>query len=163
MKHTLLFLLLGALIGAASYHLYLRQEAGPGSTRTQLSAAANRTESAAASATDAIGNKLRDWKLTPADIKADLQKAGKVVRTQAKAAGEELSDARIIAVIKGKYALESDLSALAINIDCANGHVTLRGEAASAELIGKAIRLALETSGVIEVESLLTAPVTAAV
>lgn len=156
MKNAFLLLIVGALIGALSYHVYLKKDARPASA--PVASVVDRTKEAAGEAKQAVTTKLVDWNLTSADIQADLAQAGKVVRSKARAARETMSDARIIAVLKGKYALESNLSALAITIDCTAGRVTLRGEAASAELIGQAIRLALETEGVTEVESLLTLP-----
>jgi len=154
MKNIIL-LLLGAVIGALSYHIYLKRDyIPPGQTTT--ASVVERTKEVATEAKDAIAAKLVEWKLTPADIRRDLSSANKVVRTQAKSAGETMSDARIVAVIKGKYAIETDLSALSINIDCTAGRVTLNGQVDSVELVGKAIRLALETDGVTEVESLLT-------
>jgi hypothetical protein len=156
MKNAFLFLLFGLILGVLSYHIYLKRDtaqritpAGPEASVLQ------RTQSAAAETKQAITAQLADWNLTATDIRADFAKAGKVVRTKTQAARDTMSDARIVAVIKGKYALDRDLSALAINIDCTAGRVTLQGHTASAELIGKAIRLALETEGVTEVESLL--------
>lgn len=155
MKNAVIFLLLGAILGALSYRVYLNRETRNSSLHVQTASVVERTQSAAADTKQAITSKLADWNLTPADIQADFAKAGKVVRSKTASARETMSDARIVAVLKGKYAFDSDLSALAINIDCAAGRVTLQGRAASADLIGKAIRLALETDGVTEVESLL--------
>jgi osmotically-inducible protein OsmY len=75
---------------------------------------------------------------------------------KAKEAGAEMSDARIIAVVKGKYLVDKDLSILAISVDCTDGKVTLSGTAASTELIARAVRLAQETGGVHAVSSRLT-------
>jgi hyperosmotically inducible periplasmic protein len=109
---------------------------------------------------DAISAKLTEWNLTPSDIKADLEKSGRVVREKTLAAGEKvggtLDNARIVTVINGKYVGDSELSALKINVDASNGVVTLKGSVASVELIGRAIALALHTDGVSQVVSLLT-------
>lgn len=155
MKNALIFLLIGAVIGALSYHLYLKPDA-TGTGRATTASVVERTKEAATEAKDAIAAKFEAWQLTPADLRRDLATANKIVRHKAKAAGESMSDARIVAVIKGKYAIDSELSALAISIDCTAGRVTLSGAVASLDLIGQAIRLALETDGVTEVESLLT-------
>lgn len=157
MKNTLILLLLGAVIGALSYHLYLKP--APVSPATAPTASVvERTQAAASEAKDAVATKLEEWRLTPADLRQDLASANTVVRTKARAAGETMTDARIVAVLKGKYAIETDLSALAINIDCSAGRVSLHGQVDSVDLIGKAIRLALETDGVTAVESQLTVP-----
>ncbi len=79
-----------------------------------------------------------------------------VATAKAKEAGAEMGDARIIAVIKGKYLVDKDLSVFAITVDCVDGKVALSGTAASPELIARAIKLAQETGGVHAVSSRLT-------
>ncbi len=120
----------------------------------------DKTKEAAVDAKDAIGDKLVEWKLTPSDIKDDLAKSGRVVRDKTVAAGATvggvIDNARLVTVINGKYVADKDLSALKINVDASEGVVTLKGTAASAELIGRAIALALHTEGVTQVVSLLT-------
>lgn len=76
--------------------------------------------------------------------------------TSAREMGGRLGDAGIIALIKGKYVMDRDLSALAITIECTNGHVILTGTAASPELMTRAADLARQTKGVTEVTSRLT-------
>ncbi|MFA5056755.1 MAG: BON domain-containing protein, partial [Opitutaceae bacterium] len=110
----------------------------------------------AVGARDSLDRKLREWKLTPEDIKQDLVQTGKVIRAKTTAVGERIDDARIIAVVKAKYVLDSDLSALAISVDCRDGDITLSGVVKSPALIGRAIALALETRGVRNVTSSLT-------
>lgn len=118
-----------------------------------------KTKDAAVEAKDTVAAKLAEWKLTPADIKADLEKTGRVVREKTLAAGEKaggaVDNARIVTVINAKLVADKDLSALKINVDAADGVVTLRGTVASAELVGRAIALALDTDGVSRVVSLL--------
>ncbi len=120
------------------------------------------TEKAAAAALDAkaaVAASLADMKLTPEDIKAELAKGGRIVRSKAAAAaaksGEMFDNARVIAVINAKLVADPQLSALKIKIDADQGNVILNGTAPSAELIGRAINLALETEGVTQVVSLL--------
>jgi hypothetical protein len=109
---------------------------------------------------DAVSAKLTEWNLTPSDIKADLEKSGRVVREKTLAAGEKVGgtfdNARLVTVINGKYVADKDLSALKINVDASDGVVTLKGSVASVELIGRALALALDTEGVTQVISLLT-------
>lgn len=122
-------------------------------------AAVEKTKEIAVETKDAIADKLVEWKLTPADIKADLEKTGRVVRDKTVAAGEKvggaLDNARLVTVINGKYIADKDLSARKINVDADSGVVTLNGTAGSAELIGRAIALAINTEGVTQVISLL--------
>ncbi len=116
-------------------------------------------KTAAIDAKDAVAAKIVDWKLTPADIKADLEKSGRVVREKSVAAGEKsgevISDARIVTVINGKLLAASDLSVFKINVDADKGIVSLTGTVKSPELIGRAVVLALDTDGVTQVVSLL--------
>ena len=79
-----------------------------------------------------------------------------VATEKAKEAGAEASDVRIVAVIKGKYLVDRELSVFAITVDCRDGRVVLSGSAASPELIDHAIKLAQDTNGVRIVNSTLT-------
>ena len=56
-------------------------------TETAVANAADKTKEMAVNTKDAISDKLADWKLTPSDIKADLEKGGRVVRSKTAAAG----------------------------------------------------------------------------
>jgi hypothetical protein len=128
-------------------------------TENAVSTAADKTKDAAVDVKNAVSDKLTEWKLTPSDIKADLEKTGRVVRDKTVAAGEKVGgvvdNARIVTVINAKYVANSDLSALKINVDADNGVVTLNGTVKSAAFIGTAIELALDTDGVHQVVSLL--------
>ena len=129
-------------------------------TKDTAENAADKTKAVAVDVKNTISDKLVEWKLTPSDIKADLEKGGRVVRTKTVAAGEKVGDvvdnARIVTVINAKYVADSDLSALKIDVDADKGTVTLKGTAKSPEFIGKAVALALDTDGVNQVISLLT-------
>ena len=166
----LFIFLLGIGAGAAGYHYYHKPACPaltPGvekphdHTHTVTPSPDNRTftekvRDGASAAKDGISHNLVEWHLTPAEINAELEKTGRVVRNKTAGAGQSLSNARVAAVIKGKYALEDDLSARAINVDADAGKVTLRGTAKSPELIAHAIALALATDGVTSVHSELT-------
>lgn len=119
----------------------------------------DRAHDVAVSAKDAVADKLGEWHLSGSDIRRELEKGGEVVRTKARAAGSSIatasSNAKIISFIKAKYALDKDLSARDIEVSCDTGKVVLNGTAASEELIGRAIALALDTDGVVEVKSRL--------
>ncbi len=153
MKKLFFVLIFGALCGAIVWHFY-RQEESP-TVGQRVDSAVDKTREAAAEAKDTVAAKAEDWKLTPENIKAELAKTGRVVRSKAKAVGERMDDARIIAVIKGKYVVDSDLSALAISVDCRDGDVKLTGSVSSEQHIGRAVTLALQTHGVRNVVSLL--------
>lgn len=169
---ALFFLLVGAALGAYGYYYFLQQQpAEKPSAREPVSAQssaasdeksptlADRVRDAGQSAADAVSNKLVEWHLTPEDIGKELERTGQVVRTKATAIGESVSNsasnARIVASIKTKFALDKELSARAIEVDCDQGNVILRGTVASPALIAKAVAFALDTEGVQKVQSLL--------
>jgi osmotically-inducible protein OsmY len=157
MKTALIFLLLGGILGAVALNLYNQREnqsqpanasqpAEPSSPADP--SLADKARDTAGDVKDAINEKLTEWHLTPDDIKDDLAKTGQIVRTKTQAVGEKIADARIVTVIKAKYVLDHDLSAIDISVDSQNGAVELGGTVASPELIGKAVVLALDTDGV---------------
>ncbi|MFH1498460.1 MAG: BON domain-containing protein [Verrucomicrobiota bacterium] len=166
MKTSLLFplpLLAIALIAAGCSDRTQTQEATDSTSPTlseRADGAVEKTKEVATDTKDAISAKLNEWNLTPSDIKDDLAKSGRVVRDKTLAAGETvggaLDNARLVTVINGKYVADSDLSALKIDVDASEGVVTLKGTATSADLIGRAVALALHTDGVSQVISLLT-------
>ncbi len=130
--------------------------------KTEMAAknAADRTKVAMADTRDAIGDKLTEWKLTASDIKADLAKGTRIVRSKTATAmaktGTVFDNAKVVTSINAKLVGDSKLSALKINVDADKGVVTLKGTVKSPELIGRAIALALDTDDVTQVISLLT-------
>lgn len=176
MKGAIIIFILGIIAGAVGLN-YLKErratetvkveasshtETAPATTATSSThpSLIDQARGAAVSAKDAVAEKLEQWHLSGSDIKQDLEKTGEVVRTKAKSAGSSIasatSNARLVAVINAKYTLDKDLSARAIDVSADAGHVVLRGTVASEALIGKAVALALDTDGVLEVKSLLT-------
>ncbi len=127
---------------------------------TAVKDAAEKTKDVAIDAKDAVADKLAEWKLTPSDLKADLEKGGRVVRSRAATVGAKtgamFDNAKVVTVINAKLVGDSKLSAIKINVDAADGIVTLKGTVKSADLIGRAVVLALETDDVVQVISLLT-------
>ncbi len=171
MRGGIIIFVLGVVVGAVGLNYMKERRAAEVSAtavepgRTDPTAPAkpsllNQARDAAISATDAISDKLSDWRLSSSDIKEDLAKSGEVVRTKAKAAGHSIaaasSNSRIVAVVKAKYTLDKELHARDIEVSCDAGNVTLRGTVVNEALIGKAVALALDTDGVIQVKSLLT-------
>jgi len=104
---------------------------------------------------DGLDEKLREWRLSPDDIRQDLAHTGEVVRTQAHVVSGKMTDARIVAVVKAKYILDRDLTAIDIHVTAVDGHVTLAGKVGSPELVGRAMALALDTDGVASVDAKL--------
>lgn len=164
MKKSALFLgVLVALLAGCSKEQTdkAKQDAATAAEKTKeaLSTAADKTADAAIKAKDAIKDKMTEWKLTPDDIKDDLQKTGRVVRSKTagfgQRAGEYADDTRIVTAIKAKYLTDSDLSVIAISVSSEKGLVTLNGSVKSLDAAAKAMTLALDTDGVTQVISLL--------
>jgi osmotically-inducible protein OsmY len=164
MKTALIFFLLGGILGAVALNLYHQrenQENAAASPTAEKSSAdnpslADRARDTATDVKDDVNEKLTEWHLTPDDIKDDLAKTGQIVRTKAQAVGGKIADARIVTVIKAKYVMDHDLSAIDISVDSQDGEVALGGTVASPELVGKAVVLALDTDGVRGVTSKIT-------
>jgi len=108
---------------------------------------------------DVVDAKLTAWHLGSDDIKDELGRTGKVLRRQARDWGAVVasasSDTAITTKIKARYAMERDLSLFGISVNTTDGRVTLAGNVASHQQIGKAMLIALETDGVREVNSTL--------
>jgi osmotically-inducible protein OsmY len=151
---TFFVLLIGVVLGAVGWNYYEHSQNPNLADRARH--AADQTRETASEAGDKVAGKAEDWKLTPDSIKDELARTGEVVRSKAKIVGEKMDDARIVAVIKGKYVVEKNLSALAISVECTDGDVKLAGSVDSADRIALAVTLALQTSGVHNVISRLT-------
>jgi osmotically-inducible protein OsmY len=149
-----LALVLGITIGGAAAWFYVTYRNDPRWQSTQ-----QKVENVAKSAHDAAQEELRLLHLRPDDIKDELARTGRVVRREARAAGQAIADAtadaRVTTALKGKLLASRDLSALNISVNTTAGVVTLSGFVSSTEHIAKAILLAMETDGVREVISTL--------
>jgi hyperosmotically inducible protein len=150
----LLALIVGIVIGAAAVWYY-----GARNDKSQLESPEKQIQTAAQSARDAVEDKLRSLHLTGSDISNELARTGRVMRREALAAGQAISDAtadaRVTAVIKAKLLRDSNLSAWNISVNTTGGVVTLSGTVSSVDNIGKAVLLAMETDGVRQVISTL--------
>lgn len=158
MKTAFIFFLLGAIAGGVTLYLYKDSPPAPseGEVAARTPSLADKARATAADARDSITRKLEEWDLDTDAIKRDLAKGGEIVRSKAKVAGEKITDARIITVIKAKYVVERDLSAMDIRVSCTDGAVTLAGTVPTAEHLGRAVAIALDTDGVHNVVSQIT-------
>jgi osmotically-inducible protein OsmY len=151
---VLLALALGMAVGAAAVWVYSNYRNDP-----RFQSAGQKVGDAAKSARDTAQNEIQSLHLDPEDIKAELARSGQVVRRAAAQAGQAIDDAtadtRTTAAIKTKLVASRDLSALNISVNTSAGVVTLSGFVSSPDDIGKAILLAMQTSGVREVISTL--------
>ncbi len=146
MKTLLFLLLIGAIAVTGGWQHY---RGGEKSTEGQRAAAlAERSRAIAIEVNDAMAAKAGEKKLTPDNIREELAQTGAVVRTRASSQGEIIDDAWIVTVIRSKYVVEKNLSTSDLSIECRNGEVKLNGSVNSADQIGQAVGLALQTSGV---------------
>ncbi len=143
---TLLLLIVGIALGVGGY-MYFKEP--------QNRAIIERTGDNISQGAEKVREGIAD--LDTEEIKAELKRSGRVIRTKAEKAGAVIKDAtvdaRITTSIKSAFALEPDLSALRISVNTTDGVVTLAGSASSAEDIKKAISIAFKTEGVTEVIS----------
>ena len=161
MKNMFIAFLLGVILGAAGYWYVLQlpmQEAGQ-QAQQKASEAASAASDAAAQARQALAAKLDALQLSADDIRDELKQTGEVVRRKARAIGQAATDAatdtRITAEVKRKLLADPALSALEVSVNTTDGRVTLSGKVSSADQIGKAMLLALQTDGVREAVSTL--------
>jgi hyperosmotically inducible protein len=149
---TLLVLLIGAAIGIGGY-MYLKDSGN----RPDFNRAGDKISESAGNIRDKLNEKIPD--IDTEQIKDELARTGRVVQRKAQEAGAKIADvsadARITAAIKGKLAVDPNLSALKISVNTTQGVVTLAGTASSHEDIKRAMRLALEVDGATEVVSTL--------
>lgn len=102
----------------------------------------------------------QDAKNTTSDAVATVEQKAKEVGNDATNAaarmGEKIDDAVITTSVKAELAKDSNLSALKINVDTANGRVALKGTAPSTAAREQATLLAQNVKGVTSVDNQLT-------
>lgn len=124
-----------------------------------LESAARSTKNALSNAADSVATSARitEWKLSATDIQADVAAGREIVRTKANTAGAPTGStdkSMIESMVKGRIEADSQLAALKLDVEAeGSGHIELEGKANSAEQIGRAIALALDTEGVTKVTS----------
>ena len=123
-----------------------------------MSNAASNAADSMRSAGQGLANTARmtEWRLNSSDIQADLDAKRDIIRTK-DAAGTPTghTDRKMIkSSVEGRFKADSDLSNLKLSVDAKrDGEVELDGKAMSADQVGKAIALALDTDGVNKVTS----------
>jgi hyperosmotically inducible protein len=103
---------------------------------------------------------VQSTKEAAADAKQEVKQATAGIREEAKTVGAEASDkvadAAITASVNADLAKDNDLSALRIDVDTSNGHVTLKGTAPNEAARERAGRMAGGVKGVTSVDNQLT-------
>ena len=104
-----------------------------------------------------VGRIFRDVRVE--DVRQELERTGLVIGQKAAQVGtfiaEATADARITGAIKARLVSEPGISSMAIDVNTTGGLVTLAGTVNSHEEVAKAMRIALETDGVVKVVSTL--------
>jgi osmotically-inducible protein OsmY len=145
MKKLLFGFIIGVLVGAWGYSIVHKSP-----TRRNAGA------SSGSFAQDA-GRMIRDIRVE--DVRQELERAGVVIRQKAAQIGttiaESTADARITGAIKARLLSEPGISSMGIDVNTTGGVVTLAGSVGPHEEVAKAMRIALETEGVVKVISTL--------
>jgi osmotically-inducible protein OsmY len=149
-----LILLVGIAIGIAAVWYFNHDK-----NNSQFQSAGQEIKSTAESAGNTLDEKLKSWKLDRESISNEMARTGRVIREKTSEAGQAIkdatADARVTAAIKTKLVGDRDLSAWDIHVSTTDGVVTLSGTVSSADLIGKAMEVALDTDGARQVISTL--------
>jgi hypothetical protein len=103
-----------------------------------------------------IEARLQEWRLSPADIAAELDSGRPIVRTKgtgADAPGKPIADEELLTMVNNRLVADVDTVRIDKRLTASHGEVTMRGAAGSAGLVGRAIAIALDTKGVTKVTS----------
>lgn len=103
-----------------------------------------------------VSSRITEWRLSANEIQKDLDSGAVIVRTKESVVGAPTGnsdDSVIETMVKGKLQSDKDVASSSIDVDAKNGEVTLKGTADSADHVGRAIALALDTQGVTKVSS----------
>ncbi len=154
-------IVIGILLGALGYYFVQQQAREHPETQKRFEDSAHQAGAAASDAahhlSDALKAKMDTLGLHSDQIKDEMARSGKVVRSKTKEiagkVADATADARIVTAIKAKYASDPDVSVWSISVSCSDGHVSLSGTVPTADGIGKAVALALEVDGVQDVSS----------
>lgn len=152
MKILLMLCLVAVIGGAIGWQRYRRTEIPSIQQRAAASEMQNREADLAKSAATPVGG---EWNLAPETIRTEVAKTGRVLRSRTVTERVPVDDGRIVAALKEKYVGESKLAGAAIQVECRDGEVHLTGSVKSADQVGQAMVLALETTGVRSVVSRL--------
>ena len=145
MKKLLFGFIIGVLVGAWGY------------SAVQKSPSRRNAGATSSSFAQDAGRMFRDVRVE--DVRQVLERTGLVIRQKAAQIGtaiaESTADARITGAIKARLLSEPGISSMGIDVNTTGGVVTLAGSVGSHEEVAKAMRIALDTEGVLKVISTL--------
>lgn len=118
--------------------------------------AGERTADAMSNMANKASAKMTEWKLSARDIEADIAADRDIVRT--KDAGVQptgnIDKSTLQSAVEAKIKADSELANLKLDVNAdRQGEIQLEGKALTADQVGKAIALALDTEGVNKVTS----------
>lgn len=93
---------------------------------------------------------------TTAAVTQESREAANTVEQKADSAGQTIDDAAITTTIKAKLVADDELKAIDINVDTAQGVVTLTGAAPTPTAVERATTIARGVDGVSDVKNQLT-------
>jgi len=126
------------------------------STSSSTSASVASNAGTTSASTGDVSARISEWKLNSTDIQSDLDRGTTIVRTRQDVVGAptgNTDDSVIESMVKGKIQADPQCANAMIDVSAHNGEVSLKGNADSANIIGRAIALALDTQGVTKVSS----------
>ena len=134
-----------------------RTEAAARDLGNDMSRAADHAKTAMSNAAHDISARVSEWRLSSDDIQADIVAHRDIVRTKDSAgmtATGTIDKSTLEAAVKGRIMADSALADLKLDVNAKrDGEIELEGKAMTAEQVGRAIALALDTDGVTKVTS----------
>lgn len=106
-----------------------------------------------------VSSRVSEWRLSASDIQNDIDAGTPITRTSSSASAftptstPSTDGFSLGNVVKGRLASDRQLAAADIQAEATGSEVRLSGNVASAELVGRAIAIALDTPGVSSVTS----------
>lgn len=152
----ILGLIVGVALGWFGHRQWQRTDPAESErVRTEAARAVDAAGETLARVGETLRAKAEALNLRPEQVREELARTGQVVRRQTRELVDHVADATADATtttkIKAKLAADRELSVWAINVSTTDGRVTLAGKVASEEHLARAMTLALETDGVVDV------------
>lgn len=107
-----------------------------------------------AAAASVVESRIKEWKLSGAEVQAEIDAGKPIERTKSAGVGEptgKTDDAALETLINNRLLADSDTVRVTARVKADHGEVTLGGVAATSELIGRTIAIVLDTQGVTKV------------
>lgn len=133
-----------------------RMENAARNTGNAIERAGERTANAMSNMAHDVSVKLTEWRLSAREIEADIAADRPIVRsrTNAGAPTGNTDKSALQSAVEAKIKADSELANLKLDINADRaGEIQLEGKALTADQVGKAIALALDTEGVSKVTS----------